>query len=217
MFKMFPYLLIASILLLAAHAKAEELNAGQVLQEIKQKGPRSVIDRFWETDQKWQQLERSISTGTKEWLEVARLLRSESDAGATEGLYFAVSHALPKNPIGVLSLIKTQPDAFTIDWICRDPYYDGIELSTEEKFLKEAEKALVYMYDPNHDKELDVLRWQCLESIRMDLRSVEKDKDKSGVRELPITRPTPLADEIQEILKSAEGQKPPSLPSVPSP
>jgi hypothetical protein len=90
---------------------------------------------------------------------------------------------LPKNPIGVLSLLKTQPDCFTLDWICRDPYLeDAVVLPTEEKFLKEAEKALVYMYDPNHDKELDALRWQCLARIRRDLRENEKEMDNTGAQ-----------------------------------
>jgi hypothetical protein len=98
--------------------------------------------------------------------------------------------ALSKNPIGVLTLLKTQPDDFTVDWICRDPYYeDTVDLATEERFLKNTEKTLVYMYDPSQDKELDALRWQCLERIRMDLRKVEMDKGKSAVPELSITSP----------------------------
>ena len=73
---------------------------------------------------------------------------------------------------------------------CRDPYYeDTVGLATEERFLKEADEALVHMYDPNQDKDLDALRRQCLEGIRRDLRAVEKDKDMSGVPELPITSP----------------------------
>jgi hypothetical protein len=217
MFKIICCGLIVSILLFAGRVKAEELDVGKILQEIKQKGPRNVINKFFgESLQQSDPLIDSISTGTKEWLEVAKLLRPESDGVETELLYYAASMALPKNPIGVLPLLKN--DFFPLDWICRDPYYeDTVDISTEEKFLKEAEKALVYMYDPNHDKELDALRWQCLEGIRASLRLVEKDKGKSGVRELPITRPPPSTDEIQEILKSAEEQKPPSLPPVPSP
>jgi hypothetical protein len=189
MFKMICYGLVASILLFAVHVKAEELDAGQIIQEIKQKGPRSVVDKFWDTEdhQKSEQLINSISTGTDKWLEVAKLLKPGSDAAATEELFWAVSKALPKNPIGVLTLLKTQSKDFPIDLICRDPFFeDTVDLETEGKFLKEAEKALVYLYDQSHDKELDALRWQCLEGIRRDLRLVEKDKDKSGVQELPI-------------------------------
>jgi hypothetical protein len=181
--------LIASTLMFAGQVKAEELNAGQIIQEIKQKGARSVIDRFWGVSlEKADPLVDSIATGTKEWLEVAKLLKSQSDGVVTEEIYWGVSNALPKNPIGVLTLIKTQPDAFTIDWICRDPFYeDTVDLATEEKFLKDAEHALVYMYDPTQDKEIDAIRWQCLEGIRRDLRENEKEieQDKSGVKELP--------------------------------
>jgi hypothetical protein len=37
--------------------------------------------------------------------------------------------------------------------------------------------------NPSHDKEIDVLRWQCLESIRRDLKIVVYDKDQSAVPE----------------------------------
>jgi len=181
--------LIIAIILFSGHPEADELDAGQVLQEIKQNGPRSVIISFFgESLQKSDQLTDSISTGKKEWLEIARILRRESDAAASELLDYAVSLALPKNPIGVLTLFKTEPDNFILDRICRDPYYeDTVDLATEEKFLKDAENALVYMYDPTQDKELDAFRWQCLERIRRDLRIVEKDKDKYTVPEKPIT------------------------------
>jgi hypothetical protein len=175
--------MIASFLMLASNVQSEELDSGQILREIKHKGAKSVIAEYWVTEdyQKSERLVNSISSGKKEWLEVAKLLMAESDAGVTEELFFALSLALPKNPISVLSLLKTQefraqPTDFNIDWICRDPYYeDTVDLATEEKFLRDAEKALVYMHDPTQDKELDALRWQCLESIRRDLRRVEKE------------------------------------------
>ena len=183
--------LIVLITMLTGQVNAEELDAARILQEIKQNGPRSVINRFYgESLKKSEPLEDSISTGKKEWLEIAKLLRSESDAVESELLNYAVSMALSKNPIGVLTLLKTQPDDFTVDWICRDPYYeDTVDLATEERFLKDAEKTLVYMYDPSQDKELDALRWQCLERIRIDLRKVDMDKNKSAVPELSITSP----------------------------
>jgi hypothetical protein len=129
----------------------------------------------------------AIATGKQEWLEVAKLLKVESDAAVSEDLFFALSLALIKNPTGVLSLInalprETQPDDFLIDWICRDPYLeDAADLATEEKFLKDAEKALVNLHDPTHDKELEALRWQCLASIRRDLRILKIDKEHQGV------------------------------------
>jgi len=183
--------LIASIMIFGGNVLAEELDAGQILKEITQKGAKLVIAEYWMTEDydKSEQLVNAISTGTKEWLEVARLLKSESDAAVSEDLFFALSLALHKNPIGVLSLIKTQPrksqpNDFFIDWICRDPYLeDAVDLATEIKFLKDTEKALVCMYDPTHDKEIDVLRWQCLESIRRDLKIVVHDKDQSAVPE----------------------------------
>lgn len=195
MFKIVLTSLIASFLVFASNVKSEELDAGLLLQEIKHKGAKSVIVEYWMTEdyQKSERLVNSISTGEKKWLEVAKLLLTESDAAITEDLFFALSLALPKNPIGVLSLLKTrevraQPDVFFIDWICRDPYYeDTVDLATEEKFLKDAEKALVYMFDQTQDKDLDAFRWQCLERIRRDLRIVEKDKDKFTVPEKPIT------------------------------
>jgi len=186
--------MIALFLMLASNVNSEELDPGQLLQEIKHKGAKNVIVQYWmiEDYSKSERLVNSISTGEKKWLEVAKLLLAESDAAVTEDLFFALSLALPKNPIGVLSLsrtqeVKAQPNDFFIGWICRDPYYeDTVDLAMEEKFLQDAEKALAYMYDPAQDKELDALRWQCLESIRRDLRSVEKDKNKYAVPEKPI-------------------------------
>jgi hypothetical protein len=77
--------LIVLITMLTGQVKAEELDAARILQEVKQNGPRSVINRFYgESLQKAEPLEDSISTGKKEWLEIAKLLRSESDAVVSE-------------------------------------------------------------------------------------------------------------------------------------
>ncbi|MEA5114711.1 MAG: hypothetical protein VB050_11850 [Geobacteraceae bacterium] len=187
MFKLISHVIIASFLFISVHGNSEELDAVQVLKEIKQKGANSVIIEYWtrENGLKWQQIERSISNGTKEWLDVAKLLRAESDAGVTEGLYFSLSMALKKNPAGVLSLIKSQPDLFPINWICRDPYYDGTDLSTEERFLKETEKVLANFHDPNGDKDVDFLLCRCLENIQAGLRTLEKENHRSEVQGIP--------------------------------
>ncbi len=186
-------LFLASIIVFSGQAYSEELNAGQILQEIKEQGPRKVIDRIWKDDDDHPNSEGplidSIATGKDEWLEVAKQLKPKSDAASAEELDWAVSIALSKNAYGVLNLLRTQSEYFSLNTICRDPYLeDTVDLETEEKFLKDAEKNLVYMSEANEDKEIDALRWQCLEGIRGDLRKNEQemDKAKTGVKEAPV-------------------------------
>jgi hypothetical protein len=186
-------LFLASLIVFSGQARSEELNAGQILQEIKEKGPRTVIDRFWKDDDDHHNSEDplvdAIATGKDEWLEVAKQLRPGSGGIVTEELYWAVSVALSKNAYGVLTLLRSDPKNFALQDICRSPFYeDTVDFATDEKFLKDAEKNLVYMSEANEDKEIDALRWQCLEEIRRDLRENEKemDKAKTGVKEAPV-------------------------------
>jgi hypothetical protein len=151
-------------------ADAEDPDAVRIIEEIKLKGAKSVIERLV-SGEKWTEFETvcdKIETGEKEWLEVARFLAPGSDAASAESLVFALARALPKSPRQVLSLVaETEKDTkgrFTVDRICISPFIEP-EPGISERYLIETEKALEST-DTSDSQRLDTLRLQCLDNIR---------------------------------------------------
>ncbi|GEM_PF-6915266 len=150
-------------------ADAEDPDAVRIIEEIRLKGPKSVIERLVSCE-KWTEFEAvcdMIETGEKEWLEVARLLAPGSDAASAESLVYSVARALPRSPRQVLSLVaETENDPagrFTVDRICISPFIEP-EPGVSERYLIEAEKKLEST-DTSDSLRLNTLRLQCLDNI----------------------------------------------------
>lgn len=144
-------------------------NANCLIKNINAHGSKAVIKKLTE-ENNWAEFEQvcnQIETGKKEWLEVARLLVTGSDAATTESLVNSVSRALPNAPFEVLSLIaKTQHDrvwGFTVNNICISTHIEP-EPGVIEKYFIDSEKALKSL-DTKNNPLLNELRIQCLKNI----------------------------------------------------
>jgi len=137
-------IIVLSLLFLACHAETPaptKLTAGSILQQVKEKGARKVLQEYSSASLQWHAILKHIETGDAEWLAVASELRAVSDAGYSEDLDFSVATALPKNPSGVLRLKH-----FALERVCDVPYLEPSE-KTVHDFQTKAAAALETVRD----------------------------------------------------------------------
>jgi hypothetical protein len=135
----------------------EALTARALIQEIATGGPKQVVDEYWANQGRWNKIMEFIETGDEKWLEVAVRLRAGLDAGTSEELDAAVAGAIPKNPRGVLRLLK---NGFTIHDVCVPPFIEA-KPEVEARYVGAATHALNQVRDPH----LIRLRNHCLQML----------------------------------------------------
>jgi len=128
--------------------------------QISEHGPMYVVNEIYKNQSSWAYLTAQISTGEKNWLEVAVSLRPGSDAGATSMLREAVSLALINNPENVFRIAVP---AYELPLICSgrtDP------LPSYEQTIAELEQQFEKVKTVN-DGSLLRLRDECLNELEM--------------------------------------------------
>ena len=130
----------------------------QLLVQIQKDGAKTIVQQLPSgKGTAWDHTMDKISNGDRRWLSVAEALRSGTDAGNTQSIYYAVSKALLKAPDRVLRLIS---DQFPMEAICTVPDIEPTptELRTE---ITQATSALALVRDP----ALITRRDECLASF----------------------------------------------------
>jgi len=201
-------ILLSNFFFLTASVSATELTADAIMSEINTIGSKAVIENLWNSDEihpnDWDKLIEKIESGEKKWLEVAKSLKSASDAGSSEDLNGAMSLALLKNPLDVLTMTQTGP--FNISEVCTCPYV--VETSADEKvaytYLFKAEKTLIDLIPPQDNPHLDAVRRNCLDIIQ----GIKNGYYESSPRDNRLTcgERTPLEQdgEFQSLLRDIE-------------
>jgi hypothetical protein len=87
--------------------------ASEILSQIEQRGARAVVQELYESHESWSALLKAISSGTPEWLEVAKKLKSGTDAGSTNMLEIAVFRALGQAPLDTLRLLASDASSWS--------------------------------------------------------------------------------------------------------
>jgi hypothetical protein len=141
------------------HQVPEPGEPGALLSEIDASGPKAVLARLWADEPHFEAICGQIATGNAQWLEVARRLRSVSDAAITLSLNYSVARALPVAPVRVLGLVD---HGFLIDDICTSPYIEP-EPGVAEAYEARALKALASL----RGTKLSSLAEQCAAGIRL--------------------------------------------------
>jgi hypothetical protein len=77
-----------------------------VLAAIKQRGASAVVEELWRSGSWQRYVYPGVSSGDPKWLEVARVLRPATDAGASEELFDALALALQRRPYLALPVVK---------------------------------------------------------------------------------------------------------------
>jgi len=120
-------------------------SAAQLNADIEKFGAKQVLwDRLWEDEKVFYQLIAKVSSGDAEWVAVAVKLRAVSDAGASELLEMAMSRALAKHPVNVLSVLSSyyNPGVFSVEDICSGAMLFDSPESQIDKWRSEAISAV---------------------------------------------------------------------------
>ena len=102
-------------------ACAQDPSPDALLAEIETTGPRVVLQRLWADERQFSAVCEAIETAEPDWLEVARRLKSVSDAGISLSLNYCVAKALPVGPTRVLGLVGRN---FTVEDLCTSPFIE---------------------------------------------------------------------------------------------
>ena len=131
-----------------------------MLQQISKVGARTFLDNLIEqNDVAFDGICASIMTGDRQWLEVARQLKSGADGFLSESLDYSVARALPKNPEAVLGLIG---HGFQLEEVCTSPFNEP-DAGVAEAYEQEATTALTSVTSP----KITSIRDRCLDRIRL--------------------------------------------------
>ena len=109
---------------------------------------------------KWNRVLGYIGTGKPAWLALAPKLVAGTDASASLGLTIALADALPRNPAGVLDLVRTGKGPLALSQVCAAPFIEPIpaDLVTYRRSAKHALDALT-------DVHLREARKSCLAAL----------------------------------------------------
>lgn len=101
-----------------APSQCAERSGQELLDTVRRGGASRVAQSMSETE--WSVAFNQAESGKADWLEAVAALRPVTDAGRTESIDSAISHALLPNPTGVLRLLANHPDLPGTAWYCAD-------------------------------------------------------------------------------------------------
>jgi hypothetical protein len=101
-----------------APSQCAERSGQGLLDRVHREGASRVAQSMSETE--WSVAFNQAESGKADWLEAVAALRPVTDAGRTESIDSAISHALLPNPAGVLRLLTNHPDLPGTAWYCAD-------------------------------------------------------------------------------------------------
>ena len=153
--------IIAIILLLsvclAVQAEDEQLaTPNAVKTEIHKHGSKSVVNSIFNT-KSWGIIINGIASGEPQWLDVAKLLASGSDAGSASELRDAVAWALPHSPKEVILLANEE---WLFNDTCSGPPVDEPP-GGYKKYFELSIEAVTNISDP----KLKRLKLECIKKL----------------------------------------------------
>jgi hypothetical protein len=143
----------------------------EITQAAKSRGATKVVAELFNTGTWAKYVYPGISSGDKQWLDVAVVLKPGTDAGASEELNDALSLALLRQPDLVLPILKKMwwkdSEACSFGWDSEFP-----EDMTVRTYVNRLEKAVI----KSSNKETAELRKSCLRGIAQTRRELDENK-----------------------------------------
>lgn len=134
--------------------------------------PQQALDRYLDCENTECEIFEKISSGSKDWINVAVKILAYADAGSTEGILSSLGKAMQKVPQNVLPLVnKKEAPLLSADWICL-PFISG-EIPVEEQLAEvvNSRKAI----ETVHNDQLREQKEACLADIRSLEAQLRKD------------------------------------------
>ncbi len=149
-------LVISAFLFLSVPVLSTTLiTSAQLTQQIKEHGAKAVIADLYKGDEsQWLYVTDKIGQGAQDWLQVAALLASASDADSAESLATAAATAIPHNPSGVLAILQTGVLPLSPENVCSLPFYSITEPDLN-KYIVDSIQALYKV--PNSKACIDTI------------------------------------------------------------
>ena len=143
----------------------------EIIQAAKSRGASQVVAELFKTGVWAKYVYPGISSGEKQWLEAAVILKPGTDAGASEEMNDALSLALLKRPDLALPIMKKiwwkDSEACYFGWDSEFP--DDMTVRTYVNRLEKAVKK-------SSNKETAELRKSCLRGIAQTRKELDENK-----------------------------------------
>jgi 2-keto-3-deoxy-6-phosphogluconate aldolase len=151
-------------LVIALTALADTLTPVQLTMQIDHLGAAAVARRLVANGQ-FDQVLRHIEAGSDAWLALAPRLAEGTDAAASEDLGIALATALPKNALGVLSVIDPHDGpVIGVTRVCGVPFVEGTAANLDA-YVRHA-VAAVGTIDVAGQPALARMQRACLAALR---------------------------------------------------
>ncbi|CDM87942.1 hypothetical protein [Xenorhabdus bovienii] len=132
-------LLFSFISLMSSPSIAHLSTQAEILQQVRERGVNAVVAELGEI-RKRDEVAHNITTGERQWLEVAFTLFPNIHSEFSKQILRSLSFALINNPVEVLSLSK-EHNYFSSDQICNIPStLKGLDARTQ--FIKKVSNRL---------------------------------------------------------------------------
>lgn len=133
----------------------------QIQAAVAQFGADAVVATLWGrgSDEGWLRVVDQVATGEEAWLALVPALRPGTDGGASETLHIAVSHALARNPRGVLRLIASGHEQGSM--VCSMNDWEPTEADVAQFYA-----ATIPAVEAIGDPELQTAKSACLGLLR---------------------------------------------------
>lgn len=133
--------IIAALAFNANAAKLSEITLSQITESIHALGAKKFIKIATIVDpatniSEWDLIMNGISMGDPEWLSLAPLLAPATDAGSTDDLITALTHAIPKNADGVMHILDDNVISLSTQNICSMILWKETVAEQNEYFVK---------------------------------------------------------------------------------
>ena len=135
-----------------------------ILDAINLAGAAKTVSSLLADETRWDSLLASIGTGEPDWLTVAARLGPAADGHASETLNMALQEALPKNPTGVLQLVRE--GIFTVEDACGMYGFGQIEDQRPVAVLIQLVDARLAAVETVTSSKLATVRESCLRELR---------------------------------------------------
>ena len=146
--KIFPAILLSTLVLSSSTFATEQLNAVQspeeLMQRIDAEGGKNVLAKLWANEKEFEYLLNPVEAGNVQWFSVWVRLRTYSDAGISESIDSAFARALPVVPEDVLKFVG---HGLELKNICGSPFIEP-ESGVAEQYERNALAALSLVRDP---------------------------------------------------------------------
>ena len=163
-FRAFALVVVAALSPISA-ARSADLSPEAVADYLAAHGPQETVGMLTAAKDRtrWRSVLHGVARGDARWLALVEDLSAGTDAGASEALQVSIATALPKNPAGVLRLVRDD-GPLSVAQLCSAPFIEPTRAFLL-RYLRQARTALRRL----DDRRVEARRVACLQVVQSTL------------------------------------------------